>query len=144
MLNRTKFALVSGLLALLLVGSGGAQQDRDHHDRGWYGDGDNYYAAPYWQGGDRDRDDAYNYHDDHNYGRYDGRGFRNQAREFGYTDGVRDGQNDAHDGRRYRPEHDGNYKHADRGYTSAFGDKDFYRQQYRQAYLQGYQYGYRR
>jgi hypothetical protein len=125
-----------------MAGAAWAQQDR--RDRGWYGDHDGYYSEPYWQGGDHDRDDGYYRRDDDDYGRRDGRGFRNQAREFGYTDGVRDGQNDAHDGRRYRPEHDGDYKHADRGYSSAFGDRDFYRQQYRQAYLEGYRYGYRR
>jgi hypothetical protein len=43
-------------------------------------------------------------------------------------------------GHSFRPTHDGNYKHADRGYNG--GDKNYYKQAYRQAYEQGYQQGY--
>ena len=41
-----------------------------------------------------------------------------------------------------RPTQDSNYKHADRGYSSSYGNKDYYKQAYRQAYESGYQTGY--
>ena len=42
----------------------------------------------------------------------------------------------------FRPERNGNFKHADRGYRGQFGDRHFYREQYRAAYMQGYRQGY--
>ncbi|MGH9569196.1 MAG: hypothetical protein ACRD4F_06135, partial [Candidatus Angelobacter sp.] len=53
-----------------------------------------------------------------------------------------DGQNDRRTGHSFRPTHDSNFKHADRGYDGRFGNKDAYRQAYRNAYSQAYQSGY--
>ena len=85
---------------------------------------------------DRDRDRGGYYGGDGNYGN---RGYAN-ARQFGYQDGLNDGRNDRFSGHSYRPTHDSNYKHADRGYNG--GDRNYYKSMYRQAYEQGYQQGY--
>jgi hypothetical protein len=55
---------------------------------------------------------------------------------------LNDGQSDRRSGHSSRPTHESNYKHADRGYDSSYGDKNQYKQAYRQAYEQGYQRGY--
>lgn len=90
--------------------------------RGGYGNG-GYY------GGDR------------GYGGYGGYG-ANAAQQYGYQDGVNDGRNDRATGHSFRPTHDSNYKHADRGYDPRFGYVNQYKASYRQAYEQGYQQGY--
>lgn len=78
---------------------------------------------------DRDRDRGYN------------RNFYTNAREFGFQDGLNDGRNDRATGHSFRPTHDGNFHHADRGYYGG-GDKNYYKQLYRQAYENGYDRGY--
>jgi hypothetical protein len=78
-----------------------------------------------------------------NSGGYGNYGF-NAAHQYGYQDGFNDGQGDRNNGHSFRPTHDGNYKHADRGYDSRFGNRDEYKAAYRQAYEQGYQQGYNR
>lgn len=70
--------------------------------------------------------------------------FGNQPYQQGFADGRSDGLHDQATGHSYRPTHDDNYKHADRGYISSFGSKNAYKQEYRQGYLQGYEQGYRR
>ena len=65
------------------------------------------------------------------------------AREFGYQDGLNDGRNDRSTGHSFRPTHDSNFKHADRGYYGSM-DKNYYKQLYREAYENGYQRGYDR
>ena len=72
------------------------------------------------------------------YGGYGG----SAARQYGYQDGINDGARDRRTGHSNRPTQDGNYKHADRGYNSSYGNKDYYKQAYRQAYENGYQQGY--
>ncbi len=138
--------------------------DREHHrdwrirDRHWddRGDRDAYvagYRAGFGNGGwgyrgDRDRDGD---HDGDNrggwwdYGR-NGGGYANmrQAYDFGYQDGLRDGQNDRRTGHSFRPTQGDNYKHGDRGYNVAFGDKQAYKDEYRRGYGPGYQRGYGR
>ena len=74
--------------------------------------------------------------------RYWGEGLK-VAERFGFEDGVNDGRNDFLGGRRFRPEHSGNYKHADHGYDGRFGDKGRYKDVYRHAYQRGYEEGYR-
>ncbi len=64
------------------------------------------------------------------------------ARQYGYQDGMNDGARDRRTGHSNRPTQDSNYKHADRGYSSSYGNKDYYKQAYRQAYENGYQQGY--
>ena len=78
---------------------------------------------------DRDRDRGYN-RDNAN------------AREFGYQDGFNDGRNDRFTGHSFRPTHDSNYRHADRGYYGGYADRNYYKQIYRQAYENGYERGY--
>ncbi|HXB21306.1 MAG TPA: hypothetical protein VNV88_07995 [Candidatus Solibacter sp.] len=96
---------------------------------------------------DRDDDDRYrngrngNYYPNHGYPN-NGRGYYGSARQYGYQDGLNDGRNDGQSGHSFRPTHDNNYKHADRGYNGSFGDKNQYKQVYRQGYEQGYQQGY--
>jgi len=91
-------------------------------DRDWDHDGDRDRGG-YGRGG---------------YGGYGG----NAARQNGYQDGLNDGARDRRTGHSNRPTQDGNYKHADHGYNSSYGDKNYYKQAYRQAYENGYQQGY--
>ena len=68
----------------------------------------------------------------------------NSARQYGYQDGLNDGSRDRQSGHSDRPTQSSNYKHGDRGYSSSFGNKDYYKQAYREAYQSGYQQGYNR
>lgn len=91
----------------------------------------------YYQWGYQDRDRDWDR--DHD------RGYRDvyaNAREFGREDGFNDGRNDRLTGHSFRPTHDGNYHHADRGYFGGYGDKGYYKQLYRRAYEDGYDRGY--
>ena len=119
-----------------------------------------------WGWGQRDNDDRQAFRDGLNQGQQDARHNRRfnpessrwrerddrQAYRSGYERGFqqyggyrngdygrdRDGDGDRDD----RPTQDSNYKHADRGYSSSYGNKDYYKQAYRQAYENGYQQGY--
>lgn len=107
---------------------------READDRRAYHDG---YLRGYREvRGDGDRDDGYYGRD-----RYAGYG-ADSARRFGYQDGYNDGLADRRTGHSFRPTHDDNYRHADRGYYSGFGNKNYYKQVYREGYAQGYQQGY--
>lgn len=64
------------------------------------------------------------------------------ARRFGYQDGYSDGIRDRRTGHSFRPTHDDNYRHADRGYYPGFGSRGYYKQVYREGYAQGYEQGY--
>ena len=66
----------------------------------------------------------------------------NAAQQYGYQDGINDGSRDRRSGHSNRPTQDSNYKHADHGYSSSYGNKNYYKQEYRQAYENGYQQGY--
>jgi hypothetical protein len=105
----------------------------------------------------RDGDDRRAYRDGYQHGYREVRvdGFREEGylgrdrgyaldspRKFGYQDGYSDGLIDRRTGHSFRPTHDDNYHHADRGYYSGFGSKDYYKQVYREGYAQGYQQGY--
>ena len=124
----------------------------NYNARGRYREGDdirafqNGYIRGYrevnatWRRGDGDGDE-----DDGYYGgnrRPSGIYYMNTARSFGSQDGLNDGVNDRRTGHSYRPTHDGNYKHADRGYDRSFGNKNDYKAAYREAYVQAYQNGY--
>jgi hypothetical protein len=77
------------------------------------------------------------------YGQYGGNGNGTQvARQFGFRDGVRDGQNDRASGHSFRPTSDDAYRFASNGYQGQFGSRDQYKHWYRSAYEQGYQQGY--
>jgi hypothetical protein len=73
------------------------------------------------------------------YGRGNG---MNAARQNGYRDGLNDGARDRRSGHSNRPTQDSNYKHGDHGYSSLYGNKDYYKQAYREAYYNGYEQGY--
>ena len=88
--------------------------------------------------GDGDEDDGYYGGGRGGYGAY---GF-NAARQYGFQDGFNDGRGDRNNGHSFRPTHDRNYRHADRGYDTRFGNVNEYKASYRQAYEQGYQQGY--
>ena len=64
------------------------------------------------------------------------------VRRIGFEDGVNDGRYDRQTGHSFRPTHDPNYRHADRGYNYTFGNRDYYKQLYREGYERGYQQGY--
>jgi len=113
------------------------QAFRSGYERGFRESG-GYY------GNGRDRDwDHDGDRDRGGYGRggYGGYGL-NAARQYGYQDGINDGARDRRTGHSNRPTQDSNYKHADHGYSSSYGDKNYYKQAYRQAYENGYQQGY--
>jgi hypothetical protein len=65
-------------------------------------------------------------------------------RDIGYQDGVLDGRNDRDSGHSFRPTDTDNYKHADRGYNDAFGNKDAWKAVYRQGYADGYREGFKK
>lgn len=97
---------------------------------GWGRDRDGDYD------GDRDRGSG-------GYGGYGGGGYgMSAARQYGSQDGLNDGARDRQTGHSNRPTQDTNYRHADRGYSARFGNKEYYKQAYREAYQNGYEQGY--
>ena len=119
---------------------------RDNDDRvafrNGYTQGYREINAGYRRGdGDHDGDDGYYRGNRGGYGGYGGYAF-NAARQYGLQDGLNDGRADRNTGHSFRPTHDSNYKHADRGYDPRFGNLNGYKAAYRQAYQQGYQQGY--
>jgi len=123
-MNNWKKVTLVFVLALVagLCGSAWAQ-DGGHPD----GSGGGYYA-----------NGAYAYGPNEGYGWY------NYAHHIGYNDGVNDGRIDRRFNRGYRPERDGNFKHADHGYDHYYGNKGAYREAYRDGYLEGYRSGFGR
>ena len=92
---------------------------------------------------DRDRDRGTYGQGGYGVGGYGGSGYgMNAARQYGYQDGLNDGSRDRQSGHSDRPTQSSNFKHADRGYNSSFGNKDYYKQAYRDAYENAYQQGY--
>lgn len=91
----------------------------------------------FYQWGYQDRDRDWDRDRDHDYSRH----LYANARDFGYQDGFNDGRNDRLTGHIFRPTHDGNFHHADRGYFG-YGDRGRYKQIYREAYEGGYERGY--
>lgn len=100
-------------------------------------------SAGYYGDGDHDGDDGYNRGGRGRWGGGTGYAYgMSSAQQFGSQDGYNDGLRDRQTGHSFRPTHDSNYKHADRGYDPRFGNKNQYKAYYRQAYQQGYQQGY--
>jgi len=119
--NWKKMTFVLALVAGLWGGAWA--QDGDHREGSWGG----YYASgPYAHGPTE------------SYGWY------NYAHQIGYNDGLNDGRIDRRFNRGYRPERDGNFKHADHGYDHYYGDKHAYQAAYRDGYLEGYRSGFGR
>jgi hypothetical protein len=75
-------------------------------------------------------------------GWYGGSQGQGQAYNIGYQDGLRHGSQDRNTGHSFRPTHDDDFRNADRGYNSSFGNKQDYKNQYRNGYQNGYNRGY--
>lgn len=73
---------------------------------------------------------------------YPGGGY-GMARDTGYADGFKRGQDDGHDRDRYDPVGERDYRSADRGYNNRYGSREAYRNEYRRGFLDGYAQGYR-
>jgi hypothetical protein len=119
------------------------RDDREAYRRG-YEQGFRQVGSYNGGGWGRDRDGDYDRDRDRGgwgYGRGNGNGM-NVARQNGYQDGLNDGARDRRSGHSNRPTQDSNYKRADRGYSSLYGNKDYYKQAYREAYQNGYEQGY--
>lgn len=81
---------------------------------------------------------------DDNYSNYGGnQQMRQNALNAGYNEGVKEGRKDRNNGDRfdYRDEED--YRNANTGYNSRFGDRQLYAQYFREAFINGYTDGYR-
>jgi hypothetical protein len=87
------------------------------------------------------RNDPYGRQGDYGYGRYN---IYQIAQDQGYRDGIQRGSEDARDGDRYNPEGASQYRSADRGYRSEYGNKEEYKRIYRDAFRRGYDESYRR
>ena len=68
--------------------------------------------------------------------------YQDVAADVGYRDGVSAGLHDYRERHSYRPQEHDQWKDADHGYDSAFGNKTAYKQAYRTAYENGYRAGY--
>ena len=128
-MKRLRMLLMTGALIAGSAAMAPAQQPQ-------YNQGYQNYPGYQDRDWDRDRD-----RDRDRYGYDRGNGFRN-AREFGFQDGFNDGRNDRLSGHSFRPTHDGNFRHADRGYDGRFMSRNEYKQIYREAYQNGYERGY--
>jgi hypothetical protein len=140
--------------------------DYKHADVGYekyMGDKDEYKSG-YRQGYQAGYDDAFNGHAGRFstiYGpmgeppirgdadRYDdvysqrGWGGRDVAFDIGYRDGLSAGNDDFTHHREFKPEHNHDYKEADHGFRSNYGDKEIYKRNYRDGFTQGYRDGFR-
>lgn len=78
-------------------------------------------------------------------GRWGGYGYGYQTPGFdnGFSDGYREGLDDARDRDPYEPERDKRYRKADHGYDKRYGPKEYYKRDYRDGYRRGYDRGYR-
>jgi len=65
------------------------------------------------------------------------------ANGWGHRDGFKDGYKAALKFRAYDPENNGDYRDANNGYKSRFGDKYLYKSAYRDGYVRGYDSGWR-
>ena len=73
-----------------------------------------------------------------------GYGNRSVAGDFGYRDGVAQGEKDRIKGKTFRPSKNDRFEDADHGYQKELGKKNIYKEQYRLAFVRGYQEGYNR
>ncbi len=65
-----------------------------------------------------------------------------QARQFGYDDGLAAGQQDRNRGNQFNPPNHDMYKSATHGWDAALGAQYDYRQIYRDSFVKGYEAGY--
>jgi len=66
-----------------------------------------------------------------------------QARQFGYQDGLAAGRQDQLKGKSFKPDDHDLYKNGLHGWTVDLGTKDQFKQLYREAFVKGYEAGYR-
>lgn len=92
--------------------------------------------------GGYNRDDGYYRNDGYN--RNDGYGsdVSQAAFDRGYQEGVRAGQDDRYNNRRYDVQNHSTYRDAMGGYNSRYGDRNSYRNSFREGYQRGYDEGY--
>jgi len=64
------------------------------------------------------------------------------ARQYGFQDGMNAGMMARRAGHASHADQDENYRKAERGYRTHFGDKTEYQKIYREAYKNGYEQGY--
>ncbi len=89
----------------------------------------------------------YGNNDDSGYGRENGdygSGVSQAAFDRGYQEGLRAGQDDRYNNRRYDYQNRSAYRDATAGYNSRYGDRDSYRNSFRGGYQRGYAEGYNR
>ena len=89
----------------------------------------------------------YGNNDDYGYGRENGdygSGVSQAAFDRGYQEGLRAGQDDRYNNRRYDYQNRSAYRDATAGYNSRYGDRDSYRNSFRGGYQRGYDEGYNR
>jgi hypothetical protein len=73
-----------------------------------------------------------------------GRDIERRAYDYGYREGLEQGNNDARRNRSFSPERHGEFRDADDGFRRGDGDRSFYRQNYRQGFQVGYRESYNR
>ena len=73
-----------------------------------------------------------------------GRDIERRAYDYGYREGLEQGNNDARRNRSFSPERHGEFRDADDGFRRGDGDRSFYRQSYRQGFQVGYRESYNR
>jgi len=158
MLTKRVMGIVFGLSLLLGIGmTAGSQANAQYRDSQWQREQTRRQRE--WEREQRRRqrevrrDDRYNDRDwrynnrnrnEDNYGYYGGsQQFRQAALNAGYNEGIKEGRKDRERGDRfdYRDEED--YRNANTGYNSRFGDRSAYAQYFREAFVNGYTDGYR-
>lgn len=94
-----------------------------------------------------DRDGRYDRngrYDDDNYSNYGGnQQMRQSALNAGYNEGVKEGRKDRNNGERFEYRDEEDFRNANTGYNSRFGDRQVYAQYFREAFINGYTDGYR-
>jgi hypothetical protein len=73
-----------------------------------------------------------------------GRDIERRAYDYGYREGLEQGNNDARRNRSFSPESHSEFRNGDDGYSRSDGDRSFYRQNYRQGFQVGYRESYDR
>ena len=79
-----------------------------------------------------------------NYSNYGGSyQFRQTALNAGYNEGIKEGRKDRNNGDRFEYRDEEDFRNANTGYSSRFGDRQLYAQYFREAFINGYTDGYR-
>ena len=158
-LNLLKKRIMGSLLGLsLLIGIGiasgtttQAQWPNDQWRRDREAQREQIRRQREWEREQRRRQREYGRNDDWRYSRNDdwrynnGGSFdlRQTALNAGYNEGIKQGRRDRQNGDRYEYRDEGNYRSADKDYSSRLGNRDLYRQYFRQGFANGYNDGYR-